>query len=484
MIHSKKHVSICISLAFFAALPTASAAPPPSDLQTAMQSSAGADPGRELQDAQQRMEAERVRREMQEQQNAQGGTIEHATPDEETPAAGTRFVLTSVTVDASALLPDDVVKASYADAIGKEISLDDLYAIVARLNDWYAAHSYLTCRAYLPPQTIHAGAVHIALIEGKNGDVTVTGNRSTSSGYIKDRLAVAPGEIERMSELQQRLDWFNGTNDVKLHITLQAGSAPGTTDYVITASEPPRRDTWSLYADHAGSETTGRWRQGLFYTNRSLTGRRDTLTLSGLHAKGLDSFSAGYELPISHRGTRLALDYSTNSTEVIDGVYKEWDIPVKGRASYLSATLTQPLAVSTRAKTEASLAFSQTHSRTDILDEPIIDDTFRDVTAALTRTNYGSRWALYRKYAFTHGSWDSDSEFQFRPNATYNIFDVTGIYQRGAAHRSTHSSTPAKSGASRSRTSSWKTRRSSAQASACARASGTVRRSTPRSAFR
>lgn len=220
---------------------------------------------------------------------------------------------------------------------------------------------------------------------------------------------------------------------MKLHITLQAGKAPGTTDYVIQAQELPHRDTWSLYADHAGSETTGRWRQGIFYMNRSLTGRRDTLTLSGLHAKGLDSFSAGYELPISRRGTRLALDYSTNSTEVVDGFYKEWDIPVKGRASYLSATLTQPLAVSTRAKTEASLAFSQTHSRTDILDEPIIDDTFRDVTAALTRTNYGSRWALYRKYAFTHGSWDSDSEFQFRPNATYNIFDVTGIYQRGAS---------------------------------------------------
>lgn len=484
MIYSKISLSILIATTCALSPLPASAAPTASDLQTVMQSSAGADPGRELQDAQQRREAERVRQEMQAQQNAPGGTIEHATPDEEQPAAGTRFVLTSVTVDASALLPDDVVKASYADAIGKESSLDDLYAIVARLNDWYAAHSYLTCRAYLPPQTIHAGAVHIALIEGKNGDVTVTGNRSTSSGYIKDRLAVAPGEIERMSDLQHRLDWFNGTNDVKLHITLQAGKAPGTTDYVITASEPPRRDTWSLYADHAGSETTGRWRQGLFYTNRSLTGRRDTLTLSGLHAKGLDSFSAGYELPVGRRGARVAFDYSTNSTEVIDGFYKQWDIPVKGHASYLSATLTQPLAVSYRGKTEASLAFTQTHSRTDVEGvTSLIDDTFRDVTAALTRTNYGSRWALYRKYAFTRGSWDSDSEFQFRPNATYNIFDVTGIYQRGAAHRSTHSSTPEKSGVSRSRISSWKTRRSSAQASACARTSGTARRSTPRSAF-
>ena len=108
--------------------------------------------------------------------------------------------------DVPALVCTQCGEASYADAIGKEISIDDLYAIVARLNDWYAAHSYLTCRAYLPPQTIHAGAVHIALIEGKNGDVTVTGNRSTSSGYIKDRLAVAPGEIERMSDLQHRLD--------------------------------------------------------------------------------------------------------------------------------------------------------------------------------------------------------------------------------------------------------------------------------------
>jgi len=433
MTYSTPHLPVYLALVCAAAIsPTASAAPAPAP--SAVQGVLGADAGRELQDAQQRMEAERVRQEMQAQQNAQGGTIEQETPDEQKPAVETRFVLQSVTVDASELLPDDVVQASYADFIGKEVSIDDLYAIVAKLNDWYAAHSYLTCRAYLPPQTIHAGAVSIAILEGKNGDVTVTGNRTTRANYIKDRMAVESGAIEDMSELQRRLDWFNGTNDVRLHITLQAGTAPGTTDYVIRAQEPSRRDTWTLYADHAGSETTGRWRQGLFYTNRSLSGRRDLLTLSYLHAEGLETASVGYEFPIGRRGARLAFDYSTNSTEVVDGFYKTWDIPVKGRASYAGVTYTQPLAVSYRGKTEASLALSQSKSRTDVMEEPLIDDTFRDVTAALTRTNYGNRWAFYRKYAFTRGSWDSDSAYQFRPATTYNIFDITGIYQRGTAH--------------------------------------------------
>ena len=256
-------ISIGAAACILAAMPTASAAPTSADVQSAIDAHPGAasaaDPGRELQDAQQRMEQERIQREMQEQQKHPGGTIEHEQPETPQQAGEARFVLQSVTVDASELLPDDVVKASYADAVGKEISIDDLYAIVQKLNDWYAAHHYLTCRAYLPPQTIHAGAVHIALIEGKNGDMTITGNRSTRAGYIKDRLDVKAGEIEDMSKLQKHLDWFNGTNDVKIHITLQAGKAPGTTDYVIRAQEP-RRDTWSLYTDHAGSKTTGRYR--------------------------------------------------------------------------------------------------------------------------------------------------------------------------------------------------------------------------------
>lgn len=391
------------------------------------------DPGQELENTRERLEQQRIIQEMEEHRTPSGG-VESEQPKEEKTVPAVRFVLKDVRVDASELLPENTAKAAYEDYIGKEVSVDDLYSIVSKLNEWYSKNSYITCSAYLPPQTIHKGVVHIAIIEGRNGSVTIDGSKNTRESYILNRLDIAAGKIERVSDLNRKLEWFNGTNDVKLSVLLQAGAETGTTDYVIRASEP-RRDTWTLYTDRAGNKTTGLWRRGLFYTNRSLTGLRDALSLSYINAKGLDSVSFGYDYPIDKNGARMSIGYSANATEVVDGLYKEWDIPVKGHASSYGLTFTKPFRVDHKGKTEASLAIMRTHSCTDMIGLPIIDDQFNDITAGVYRTDYGSSWALYRKLSFTYGKWDSDSKYQFRESKNYKLLGANTIYQRASIHR-------------------------------------------------
>ena len=270
LMSGKKMVGIALFLAMaMGAMPMTSAdAAPLTDT----------DPGRELRDMQERIEQERVLQEMEERRERGETGIEDGRQEEKREAPAVKFVLQSVETDVSEILPGEVVEEAAAPYIGREISIEDLYKIVEAINEWYSKNHYLTCRAYLPPQTIHEGHVRIALFEGRNGALTVEGNRTTEESYITDRLGIRPGRIENMKELDRRLQWFNGTNDVNLRIVLQAGAEPGTTDYVIKATEP-RRDVWTIYADRAGNETTGVWREGLFYTNRSLFGYRDRLTL-------------------------------------------------------------------------------------------------------------------------------------------------------------------------------------------------------------
>jgi hemolysin activation/secretion protein len=425
LMNGKKIVGVALFLAMtMGALPMPSAdAEPLTD----------SDPGRELRDMQERIEQERVLREMEERRQREETGIEGGQQEEKREAPAVKFVLKSVETDASEILPGEVVEEAAAPYIGREIAIEDLYKIVEAINAWYSQNHYLTCRAYLPPQTIHEGRVRIALFEGRNGTLSVEGNRTTEESYITDRLGIRPGRIENMKELDRRLQWFNGTNDVSLRIELKAGAEPGTTDYVIKATEP-RRDVWTIYADRAGNETTGVWREGLFYTNRSLFGHRDRLSLGYIRAKGLDSFSAGYSFALGRSGTRLSLDYSTNATEVIDGLYVEWDIPVKGHAYSYGLTLTQPLAVSNALKSEASLSFTRSKSYTDIFGLPIIGDIFSDVTLAIARTNYGKGWAFYRRHALTWGNWDSDSEYQVRESKHYFFYHLNSIYQRAAQH--------------------------------------------------
>ena len=372
---------------------------------------ANVDSGVQLRQVQEQIERERIEQQMQEQREKQKENIEDRQQKPSGQAGKVQFVLKAVETDASQILPPAKKDEIVAPYVGKSVTLDDLYAITEKINRFYQENGWITCCAYLPPQTIHDGQVRIAIIEGKTGDVTVTGNRHTRASYIKGRLGIRPGGIENTKSLDRRIQRAVATDDLALNVTLKAGREPKTTDYEIVVAEPKNQGV-TLYVDGAGNESTGRWRAGAFYSNRSLFKMRDRLNLGYLHSKGMDSFSAGYSVPLGHNGARFALDYSTNSTEAVKGIYHDQGIPVKGHASSVMATLTQPLYVSEKVKVEALLSGNYQHSVTDIAGAQLINDTFKDITAGLSVTNYGKQWALYQ------GS-----------SSHYTIYNFLGLYQ-------------------------------------------------------
>lgn len=392
------------------------------------------DSGIGLRRQQEQMERLRMARAMQEWREAEKSEIEAPQqPHEEVPDKG-RFVLRTVDFDTSEILTPAVRDTVVAAYMGREVTLSDLYAIVEKLNAFYAEQGYITCRAYLPPQTIHEGRVHIGLFEGRVGMVEIQGNTHTHPAYIENRMKLKIGSVPRYRDMDEAIRWFNATNDVTLHMTLKAGEKPGTTDFVLTAKEPTN-DAFTLYADNAGGEATGRWREGFYYTNRSLSDRRDRLTLGVLRTQGLNSFMAGYSYPVGLRGTRIELSYNTNATKVIGGQYHNWGIPVNGHATALQATLSHPLCVTPSMKAEALFTLSRQHSVTDLLVPSLINDTFTDGTAALVFTHYGRGGAFYHRHALTYGRWQNDSLSRLaKPSRRYAFYTFNGIYQMGAAH--------------------------------------------------
>ena len=154
---------------------------------------------------------------------------------------------------------------------GKQVQLNDIYAIVDKINALYNEKGYVTCRAFLPPQTITDGTVKLLLVEGRTGTATVSGNKYTKAKYITNRLHLAKGEIANIKQLNKDLMLFNATNSTQLRIMMKAGSEPGTTDYEIAAYEP-KRDTWTIFDDNAGSDKSGEYRTVLFFNTKSLSG--------------------------------------------------------------------------------------------------------------------------------------------------------------------------------------------------------------------
>lgn len=382
------------------------------------------DPGVQLNRTREYLERQRIARQIAEDRAKERTEIVAQQQGEKQETAGeVKFRINEIIVDKSEVLQEQEINDITRAYINKEIVLQDLYTVVNGINNLYAEKGYLTCRAFLPPQTIKDGVVHIQLVEGKSGNVYVDGNNSTNESYITDRIGIERGNLANINDLNEDLLLFNGSNDIQLHITMHAGKEPGTTDYVISVAEP-QKSLVNLYVDNAGSESSGEWREGLFFTDRSLTGNRDSLMLSGIRSDGTKSFSASYITPVGRSGTKLGLNYSANSVHITDGELE--DLNVKGHSSAYGVSVIQPLIVSESMRTEASLEYGHQNSQTDFLGVHWVDDTTYGYTASFSMTNYGTSSVIFQKHGYRIGRSENITGY----TKNFNKYIFNGFWQK------------------------------------------------------
>lgn len=416
---NSKCLTFAILLSLAAPYSTAYAAPVPQGYN---------DPGVQLNKTKEYLEKQRVAQEIAEGKEKKTEKVEdRSKPIEQEEAADIKFTAKGIITDKSAVLTQKEIESVTDEYINKEITIKDLYYVVQKLNEIYGEKGYLTCRAFLPSQTIKQGVVTIKLIEGRTGNIAVTGNKSTDADYITNRMHLAQNNIDNINVLNEDLLRFNATNDAQLRISLQAGEKPGTTDYIISAFEPQQRSV-TVYADNAGYESSGLYREGLFFQDRSFTGVRDTLNISSLYSQGSKSVSTYYTRPVGRSGTKVTAQFSTNSVHVIDGELEDMD--VRGHSYSYGLSVVQPLVITERYKSEFSLEYSRQNSKTDFLGMHWVDDVINDYTASYSMTNYGKSHVLYQKHGYRIGSWDNiDGK-----GRDFGKFQTTTFYQKAYAH--------------------------------------------------
>ena len=346
----KKVLPACLAMLALVGSEVQAEPPVPADILPG-----ASNPGVQLDQAREAMERERIAEQIKEDEATRNEQVE-GVPENEPQSADVemKFDLKKIETDPSMVLKQEEIDNVTSPYVGKSITVKDLYKIIDDINNLYIKKEYMTCRAFLPPQTIHEGVVHINLVEGRTGNVTVEGNKSTNTGYITSWFPLKEGEIANTGTLNRSLQRFNGTNDVALRIKMQAGKKEGTTDYVLYAFEP-KLHNFTLYSDNNGYETSGRYRYGFFYNWRSVTGRRDSLRLSYLHSSGSNAYSIGYTSPLGTSGLKLDLDYTGNKNEVVSGDLKP--LGIEGDAKAYSVGLRFPLAVTNTNRCELGLTY-------------------------------------------------------------------------------------------------------------------------------
>lgn len=370
-------------------------------------------------------EFQKINRELEEEKkkNRKGVETEKSEEIQKSQEGEIRFKLKGFSFSPSEVLTSEELSEIVNPYLKEEVSVNDLYEVVNKINALYEEKGYIVCRAGLPPQTISDGIVRIVLVEGKTGRVLIQGNESTKDSYIRKRIDLDVGEVSNLQELNKSLVWFNGTNDVQMRIELTAGELPGTTDYILTAYEP-RKHTGMIFADNAGSETSGEYRGGVSYINNSLTGHIDQLSLTSVGSDGTTSGAFMYSFPINKKGTKIGLQYSIGKVEIVDGPLK--DVEVEGESSSYGINITHPFIVNEKWKLEGILEFSKQNSKTDFMGFEWIDDDITKYTAGVAITNYGNKSIWYNRQNISKGKWESISG----DGKDYSKYDTTFMYQR------------------------------------------------------
>ena len=318
----------------------------------------------------------------------------------------------NIEVSPSQILTAEEIKDIIDDYTQTNMSFEQLQEIVAKINKLYLEKGFVTARAYLPEQTIENETVKIELLEGKVGNVTITGNKWTRTSYIDKRLNLKEGDLFNLPQLEQDLMIFNRyNNNVELSGNLEPGkSALGTTDInIFTRENSPFHFT--TLVDNAGRSTIGKYRVGFMLQDDSLLGYRDRLTLGTYVNKYSVTPFVDYNIPVNKKDGRIGFNFSAGNSKIGHGPYKMFNI--RSRSQNYSVYYSQPIYRKPWTELVSMTSVSYKRATTSFDGNELYKD---EVASAQTGLNfrYDTKrgiWYINQNVSYAFPLFDSNSDY-------------------------------------------------------------------------
>lgn len=278
--------------------------------------------------------------------------------------------------------------------VGQALDLPLLESAAQAVTDYYRKKGYVLALAYVPQQEIKFGVVELAVLEGRIGDVTVSGNKYYSSSFIKGHFAQAMEEnVARNESLERGLLLLNQYPDLKTSATLAPGKSAGATDVHITA-EDKRPIHFMLDMNNYGFNTISRYRFGAGIEVGNVLVDGGTLTLNGIMGNQPNQLLFGlgsYSMPIGVHGTKLVVSGSDGKFDV--GSQLDF-LQIEGHTTTGDIAVTHPFIKSRFQNILGEFGFSGKHSKLTLLDTLTADDAIRSLRLGVNwdRLDLSGRW--------------------------------------------------------------------------------------------
>lgn len=229
-----------------------------------------------------------------------------------------RILVKRIEIEGNTLIDSSKFRPIVAPAEGKELTLEELRNVADLVTTVYRDEGYLLANAFVPSQSVNDGVVYIKVVEGRVGDVTVTGNKSYSSRFIErhlDKIKEDPSLIDE--SLERALLLLNDYPALGVKASLKAGKEPGTTDIIAVVNDRFPIGG-SLGYDNFGESATSRNRLvaaldvGNLITSGDLVMLRGVMGLDKIDLEKLSYGRIEYMVPVGGSGTHIGA-YGANS---------------------------------------------------------------------------------------------------------------------------------------------------------------------------
>ena len=155
----------------------------------------------------------------------------------ELPEVGAKVLIKEITVEGVTLIKPRVIEQVVSKYKGKELTLQDFQAVADAISDEYRAKGYVTSFAYLPPQKVEQNTLRLAVVEGKVGDVKVTGNKWFRKNLLLRYVDLKRDDFFNYDLLRENVRRLNERQDVNGRVVLSRGEAAGATDVDVEVKD-------------------------------------------------------------------------------------------------------------------------------------------------------------------------------------------------------------------------------------------------------
>ena len=231
------------------------------------------------------------------------------------------FKLNSIKFEGYTAFTEEELMNLICEKIGEQVTVADVIGMANMVTDFYQQRGYISTIAYLPPQKVQDGNIHIMIMEGKYGDIKITGNKWSKDRYLKNAYLtdkyIEEGKLLNVRDIQESLREINATGYMKGQVALTDNeeSAEFTNLELNIADRFPI--DFDFRWDDMGTTSTGLNRAIFFAGMYNVTGHGDQLYSTTTLAKNSIAQGVFYSVPIAKtKEAKLNLGYTYSGSEV------------------------------------------------------------------------------------------------------------------------------------------------------------------------